>query len=75
MMYVVYSWENPNSLNKVYFSNDGLTLHIHQARIWNSIEEIYQSTEELIEITKHIQPCEWFIGELEPICKGFLGEF
>ena len=74
-MYVVYSWENPNSLNKVYFSENGLTFHLHQAKIWNSIEEINEHKEELMEIVKHVQRTEWFIGELEPICNGFLGEF
>ena len=74
-MFVVYSWENANSLNKIYFSNDGLTYHIHQAKVWNSIEEVYEDKEMLIGLVKHVQKTEWFIGELEPTCKGFLGEF
>ena len=74
-MYVVYSWENPNSLNKVYFSENGVTLHLHQAKIWNSIEDINEHKEDLMEIVKYTLPTEWFIGELEPVCKAFLGEF
>ena len=74
-MYVVYSWENANSLNKVYFSENGLTLHLHQAKKWNSIEEINEHKQELMEIVKYVNPTEWFIGQLEPICKGVLGEF
>ncbi len=74
-MYVVYSWENPDSLNKIYFSNDGLTSQIHQAKVWNSIEEVYKDKEALINIVKYVQKTEWFIGELEPTCKAFLGEF
>ena len=74
-MYVVYSWENPNSLNKVYFSENGVTLHLRQAKIWNSIEEINEHKEDLMEIVKYTLPTEWFIGELEPVCKAFLGEF
>ena len=74
-MYVVYSWENPNSLNKIYFSNDGLISQLHQAKVWNSIEEVYEDKETLIEIVKHVPKTEWFIGELEPTCRAFLGEF
>ena len=74
-MYVVYSWENPNSLNKVYFSEDGLTFHLHQAKIWKSIEDINEHKEELMEIVKYVNPTEWFIGELEPVCKAFFEEF
>ena len=74
-MYVVYCWENPNSLNKLYLGIDGLTKSLFDALKFETYEEIIAHKEAIINYIKEEISREYFIGELEPTCRGFLGEF
>lgn len=74
-MFVVYCWENPNSLQKLYIAKSGLVNDVRYALWWNSIEAINEHKEEIINFLRGYGTNEYFIGELEPTCRGFFGEF
>ena len=74
-MLVVYRYLNQNSLTRLYVSNDGETEDIGYACRWNSIEDVRNDYDKIKDHCKYLVRSEWFIGELEPTCKGYLGEF
>lgn len=79
-MYVAYRYENPNSLNILYFSICGATSNLTEAMKFKDEQDLraYFTAMESTNIN-HIlndsEKSEWFIGELCPTCRGFLGEF
>ena len=74
-MFVAYSWETPDSLQIVYAGPGGVTKDVKHAFQFDSYDAVVDYKKTLDVILASSVTREWFIGELEPTCRGYLGEF
>lgn len=74
-MFVVYSRERFHSMQIVYVGSDGVTKDIRKAFQFDTYDTAVSYKEIIDVILTNSVRREWFIGELEPTCRGYLGEF
>ena len=74
-MFVVYSWESFHSMQIVYVGSDGVTKDVRKAFQFDTYDAAvnYKETIDVILTTSVCR--QWFIGEMIPACRGYLGEF